>query len=300
MRVLLAAVCLLSAVPACAAIAQSAHLAALEGSGPAVATEPGTGGFGVGLAGLFQDPTSAEKSTGALLSVFHSTYASVDLYHILVAFRAGPRWSLHYAATEIKDLFDTSLTNADPTLGGLRARAILVGLDGTIAAWRALTISAGLSSAGDENVGERQTSTVLRLHARTSLATRATLGIHWTKAAGTLGKSKGRMQADFGIRREFGRLGSGLQVAIQQGALWRYSEVRNGISVGGLVAVDSMLSLRVGIGRYATAFGVSQHEWRTSASLGVTLGAIEVAASYTATRLGLGSGYGISVGYEPR
>ena len=294
-----AAVALSAALALSKAVAQSAHLGALEGSAPASVTEPLVGGFGLGLAGVFTDPTSAPRETGALFSVFHSTYASVQLYHVVAAFRAGPRWSFYYAATEIKDLFDTSLTNIDPTLGDLRARAMVVGVDGAVSVGR-FVLSAGMGSAHDDNVGARHTATVARVHTRVSVWRGSSVGVHWSKAAGSLGATaEGRVEVDFGVRRQLGHATAGLTIAALHGALWKDSEVQSGISAGAHLAIASTVDLRIGIGRYDTAFGVVEREWRRMASVGVALGGVRVAACYTGTRLGLGSGYGVSLGYEP-
>jgi hypothetical protein len=280
-------------------VGQSAHLSALEASAPVAVGEPLTGGTGLGISGLFTDPTSAPRATGALFSVFHSTYASVKLYHAVAAFRAGPRWSVYYAATEIKNLFDTSLTNVDPTLAELQARALLFGVDGAMTIGP-VTVSAGLGCANDDNVGERTTSAVSRVHSRVSLSRGSSFGLHWSKAHGDAGRASGRLQADIAVERRWSGLTSGVTLAVVRGAPWKYTEIRNGIAAGAHVAFASTLDVRLGVGRYATTFGAADHEWRRSASVGIAVAGVRVAATYTGTRLGLGSGYGISFGYEPR
>ena len=112
-------------------VGQSALLSAIEGSVPAPVVEPLVASFSVGLPGLWFDPTSAPQATGAFFSMYQSSYASVRVYHTAMAFRLGPRWSLAYGQSEIPDLFDTSLTNIDPGLSSLRARALWGALDAT-------------------------------------------------------------------------------------------------------------------------------------------------------------------------
>lgn len=280
---------------------QSAHLTALEGSVPAPVVEPMAGRCTAGLAGLWSDPTACPTTSGAFFAFFEASYSAVRLYHGAVALKWGPRWALTYGSTEIRNLFDTSLTNQDPTLGSLRAQAVWAGLDMTIRKGR-VTANTGLAVAGDENVGDRQTSTVARAHLRV-----APFGGDWLtiglQASGPLGGSiagtrSGRQRLDATVRRQGKVVSASLTGAVSRGGLWRYSETRDGVGLAAGVDVLSLASLAVGAGRYATAYGTRRYEWYRSVGASLVVRRIRVSFRYTSTRLGLGSGFGVSLGYE--
>lgn len=290
---------LLGAVNPNALCAQSAHLAALEGSTPSV--EP-TAGVPSGLANLFRDPTLSPRSSGALISVYRTRAAGVGAFHGITAFRWGPRWSLTFASTEIGQLFDTVLTNQDPALTGLRARALIGALDATVS--RQLgSVSVGLAVAGDEMIGDIRGSTLMRIHARMlPLRTnRLSLGVHWS---GVVGGSLphaagGRRQADVVFTQDFGSLRASAAFAFYRGAHWRYSETIGGYAVSTRFEAFSTVHFDLGAGRYRASYGAESREWECSAGGGLIIRNLTFDIRYTRAVFGLGSGYGITLGYEP-
>jgi hypothetical protein len=280
--------------------AQSAHLSALESSAPAAVVEPLAGAFGSGVGGLFGDPTSAPRDVGALFGMYRASYAGVEQFHAVAAFAWGPRWSLAYATNQITDLFDSSLTAQDPSLANLRARALWTALDATVARGR-LAGSGGVALAADENLGPVETSTIGRLHLRASLARGLSLGVHSSFVlGGTIATpAGGRHALDATAYHTVGAVTGALTVAVSRGSLWDLSETRGGVGLAGRLNVAGMLDVAVGAGRYETTYGATRSEWQRSALVGVRVGAIRFSARYTASRLGLGSGYGLAVGYEP-
>lgn len=283
--------------------AQSTHLSALEGSAPPSVVEPTAGAARAGLAAVWTDPTASPSATGGFFSVYQSAYAGVRLFHAALAFRWGPRWSIIYGSTEISDLFDSSLISQDPGLANLRARAVWGGVDATVVRGP-LSASLGLALAGDENVGDFQTGTVARSRVRFSPLRSGMLSIaaQWSGAiGGTLAANpSGRQQVDMMMTRGPEDLLVTLSAALSRGSYWKYSENVGGYAVAARVSALSRLDLGVGLGRYATAFGATRHEWQRSVSGGLRFTNLRLGVRYSSTRLGLGSGYGASLSYEPQ
>ncbi len=281
-------------------VAQSALLSAIEGSAPAPIVEPTVASLSVGLPGLWFDPTSAPRATGAFFSIHRSSYAAVQVYHAGLAFRLGPRWSLAYGQSEIPDLFDTSLTNIDPGLSSLRARALWGALDATETIG-SFAGSVGVGLAEDDNVGDFQSSTVARVAMRLSPLDGVSVGLRVARGIGGSlpAEPAGRVQLDAAASRNLGDVTVSFGAGAARGALWHYAETRNGFGVAALVTVASRLSLGVGAGRYTTGFGATTHEWDRSAVAALRVSSVHVAVRYTSTKLGAGSGYGASIGYEP-
>jgi hypothetical protein len=281
--------------------AQSAHLSALDGSAPTPVVEP-IAHLPIGISGVFGDPTMSPRATGAFFSLYNASYASIRLFHGAIGWRWGPRWSLSFASTEIESLFDSSLTRQDPGLNGLHARALMGGLNATIGS-RWLAASVGVGIASDDNVGDVQTSTVVATHLRVSpFARRVSLGMHWTSTAGGSLNARpgGRRGVDVTISHDLGPVTATVTGATQRGAYWRYSEVTGGSAVAARFAFLSQFELSLGLGRYETSYGASRHEWQRSLAAGLILRNVRFSVRYTSTALGLGSGYGVSLGYEPQ
>jgi hypothetical protein len=279
----------IAALPS-ALVAQSALLSAIEGTAPPP----------IGLPGIWLDPTSAPpRATGAFFSTYQSSYAAVRLYHAGVAFRAGPRWSLAYGQSEIPDLFDSTLTHIDPGLSNLRAQALWGALDATTGP-RWLTGSAGLAFARDENVGDVRTSTIARMALRISPWRTVTVGLRTARAIGGSlpAEPAGSIQADAAAGRMWGTVAVFVGGAVTRGSLWRYGETRDGFRFGGSATVASRLTVAIGAGRYATAFGATTHEWDRSAVAALRVATVRLAVGYTSTRVGAGSGYAVSLAYE--
>lgn len=299
----LRAVCLVAYISAAprALDAQSGLLTAIEGSAPAPVLEPTAGVFSFGLSGLWFDPTISPRTTGAFFGVYQATYASVRVYHAAIAFRAGPRWSIVYAQSEIPDLFDSSLTSADPGLASLRARAVWGALDAT-AAWRGLTGNLGVGLAEDDNVGDLRSSTVGRFGLRVGLWSWLSVGIRGARVVGgsVPAEASGRLQLDALATRAIGDVEWSVAIGAMRGLLWRFSETRSGFGVTTVFTVASRLDLGVGAGRYTTNFGATGSEWSRSAAAGLRVASVRVGVRYSSTQLGAGSGYGISIGYEPQ
>ncbi len=278
---------------------QSALLSAVEGSAPAPVVEPTAGVFPAGVAGLWSDPTSSPRVTGAFFGVYQASRASFRIYHAAVAFRWGPRWSVAYGQSEIGNLFDTSLTNIDPGLASLQARALWGSLDGTVS-WRRLSGSLGIGLAGDDNVGDVQSSTTARVYLRVSPLRGVSIGVHTARAIGgsVPNTHRGRSNLDVLVTRRGAFLGVSMAAAVSRGSFWRYAETNGGVALAALVTVASRLELGAGAGRYTTTFGATSVEWYRSAAAALYLRGIRVGVRYTGTELGAGSGYGISIGYE--
>lgn len=282
-----------------AVCAQSTHLIALENAAPTV--EP-TAGVPQGLISVFRDPTLSPRATGALISMYR-TRTALQVFHGITAFKWGPRWSLAFASTEIGQLFDTSLTNQDPGLSALRARALIGSLDATLVE-KLGSVSMGLAVAADELIGTVSGSTLLRIRARMfPLGTEAlSLGFHWSGVVGgTLPAAPGgRSQVGVGFAHDWGAVRASTALALYRGAHWRYSETIGGYAISARVEILSSLHFDVGAGRYRTSYGVESHEWLRSASGGLSIKNLTFDVRYTSTALGLGSGYGVTLGYEPR
>jgi|SRR5882762_1170126 len=282
-------------------VAQSTQLSALDGSVPASAVDP-IAQLPTGISGVFGDPTLSPRVTGAFLSMYNASYASVRLFQAAVGWKLGPRWSVSIASTEIGGLFDSSLTRQDPGLASLRAKATLGAIDATTGT-RRIVASLGVGIAGDDNVGDRQTSTLMRAHVRLSpFGQNVSFGAHWASVVGGSVQERpgSRRGFDISISRALGPLIARVTGARQWGSLWRYSEVASGSAVAATLVVLSQVDLSVGLGRYETSYGASRYEWQRSVAAGLLLRDVRVSVRYTSTALGLGSGYGVSVAYEPQ
>src|SRR5438128_3365895 len=280
--------------------AQSALLSSLESSVPAPVVEPTAGVFAIGLPGIWSDPTTSACVTGAFFGMYTGTYASVRIYHVTAALRLGPRWSFTFGQSEIANLFDSSLTAVDPSLATLQARAVVGNLDAT-ATWRNISGSLGAGFASDENVGEALSSTTGRAHLRMRVLPWLSVGIREARVlGGSLPANRsGRLDVDAVVTKKLGLVVGSLAAAASRGALWRYSETDGSFSFAALATLASVLDLSAGIGRYVTTFGARDIEWYRSVSAGLHLGSFRVGVRYTGTDLGIGSGYGVGVSYEP-
>lgn len=284
-------------------VAQSALLTALEGSAPAPVLETTATGLTRGLASLWADPTADPTATGLLFGASHASYASVRVFHTTVAWRWGPRWNVTLASTNLGDLFDTSLTNQDPSLSALRAQALWGRLDATLRLSH-LAMSLGVALAGDDNVGVMRSSTVTRSHFRVFpfRDDRVAIGVQTSRSIGgsVPAREGGRHVLDLTAKQPVGRSSVGLTVAMTRGSLWRYSETTSGYAVAGQVSLLSRLDLGAAAGRYATTFGTSRAESYYALSGALQVAAFRLGTRFTSTRLGLGSGFALSLAYEPR
>jgi hypothetical protein len=282
--------------------AQSSLLTALEGSAPAPVLEPAVAALTKGLAGLWSDPSVDARAVGVFFGVQRASYASVQVVHAAIAFRLGPRWSLAFASTDLGNLFDSSLTNQDPSLSSLRAQAAWGRLDATITLPRFVT-SLGLALAGDDNVGVSQSSTVARVHVRiTPFQTdRIMVGLQGSRAVGgsMAAQPSGRRSIDLTFKRAIGASSLSIAAAASRGALWRYSETQIGYALAAQWDAHSRLGIGAALGRYSTTYGVSRWEWNRSVTASLRVGRLRLGTRYTSTRLGLGSAFGVSLGYEP-
>jgi len=303
MRFWPAAVIAFCGVPVLAvASGQSTLLTALENSPPAPTLDPIAAALTRGLAAIWTDPTAAPRTTGLFFSMSYASYAAVRLFHGGVAFRLGPRWSIGYASSDLGNLFDSSLTSQDPTLSSLRAQALWGRVDATFGP-RRVAASLGLALAADDNVGVSQSSTIARAHLRIRpLGTdQIALGVQLSRPIGgsVPTSPKGRGSVDLTVTRSFGPSSLSMTAAASQGSLWHYSETRGGYAVGLQVSIHSQLDLGAAVGRYMSAYGASGSEWSRSVSAGVRIGNLRVGTRYTSSRLGVGSGFAVSLGYEP-
>lgn len=260
-----------------------------------------TGMFNPGLGSLWSDPTSSPGTTGALFSVYRASYSSARVYHALLAFKLGPRWSTTFGSTEISNLFDTSLTNQDPSLASLRARALWAGLDATVKI-RLMAAAIGLAWAGDDNVGDVHTSTVARAHLRLYPPgiTGVTFGLHASKAiGGSLPSDGSGMQwVDLAWEHRGDGLSGSVVAAFSRGSLWRFSETVGGFAVAIKCRILSGFDLTTGLGHYKTSFGARSGEWSRSIAASLRIASLRAGVRFTSTRLGLGSGYAVSLSYE--
>lgn len=290
------------AAPTGLGVSQSTLLTAIETSAPAPTLEPTAAALTRGLAGVWGDPTAAPRTTGVFFGVQHAPYASVQVFHAALAFRLGPRWSLAYASVGLGDLFDTSLTNQDPSLLRLRAQAAWGRLDATFTLPR-LATSIGVAIAGDDNVGVFQSSTVARGHVRLFpfRTDRVAIGVQGTRPIGgsVPASSEGRRSIDLTIRQTIGGSSLSVAAAASRGSLWRFSETRTGYGVAAQLSVLSQLDLGAALGRYGMSYGASRHESYRSVTATVRVATLRLGARYTSTRLGVGSGFALSLAYEP-
>ena len=114
------------------------------------------------------------------------------------------------------------------------------------------------------------------------------------------GERPGEQRFDLVASRRFGALSLGLSLAASRGRLWRYSETRGGYGGALQMSVASHLDLALGAGRYATTFGALSHEWYRAAAATVHIADFRFSVKFVGTELGLGSGTGLALGYEPR
>lgn len=284
---------------------QSTLLTALEISHPAPTLDPTAVALTKGLAALWADPTAQPRATGLFLGMSYASYAAVRIFHGGVAFQLGPRWSIAYAASDLGNLFDSSLTNQDPTLSSLRAQALWGRLDATFGP-RWATTSVGLAVAGDDNVGVFQSSTVARAHVRIRPfgADQFGIGAQLSRPIGgsvpISTEGEGRASIDLTVTRRLGRSSVSVTAAASRGSLWRFSETRGGYAVAAQVSILSQVDLGAALGCYSPRYGASSSE--SSASLTGTLhvGNLALGTRYTSSRLGVGSGFAVSLGYESR
>ncbi len=280
---------------------QSSLLTALETSPPAPILDPIAGGPTHGLAVIWGDPTSNGEATGMFFGVLRGNYASIRVLHAGLAFRLGPRWSLSFAQADLGNLFDTSLTNQDPGLAALHARAVWGRFDGTIRLPR-LTTSLGLALAGDDNVGVFQTSTVGRAHVRVFPLKGELLeiGVQASRALnGSVPVGEGRWAIDVTLTRPIGRSQLSATVATFSGNLWRYSDTRQGSFAALRLSVLTQLELGVAMGRYSPQFGQPAAISYRAASAAIRVGNLQLATRYASTLIGIGSGLALSLSYEP-
>ena len=282
------------------AVGQSSLLTGLETTTPTPTLEPTAFALSKGLAVLWSDPAADTRATGILFSAYDASHASVRVFHAAVAFKWGPRWSLAYAGLELRDLFDTSLTNQDPTLSALRARAGWGQLDATFRLPR-LTAAIGWGIAFDENVGVMQSSTLVRTHLRAYPLQSEVLavGLQLTRSAGGSVPTHpaGRQAMDVTISQPIGSSLLSITGAASHGRLWRYSETGSGYGLAVQLTILSQLDLGAGLGLYSTTYGSSQSEWYRSATAALRVGALRLGTRYVSTRLGVGSGLGLSLAY---
>ncbi len=280
--------------------AQSTLLTAIEGSAPAPVLDPLANAVTRGLAALWTDPTTDPQATGVFFGMSRGSYASVDMFHAVTAFRLGPRWSVAYGSTGLGDLFDSSLTNQDPTLSSLRAQSVWGRLDATLGQ-RWIAASIGLGWAGDDNVGVFQSSTIARAHLRVTSfkSPSVTVGLQSSHAIGgsVPARRGGRQAVDVTLHRPLGPHALSLTLGASRGALWRSSETLAGYGAGAQGILFDQLEVGASIGRYGTAYGASRAEWYRSVSAAVRVGRVRFGTRYASTRLGTGSGFALSLEY---
>lgn len=281
---------------------QSSLLSALEGSTPAPVLEPTATALTRGIAGLWSDPTADPQATGLFFGMSHASYASARVFHGAIGFHLGPRWSLAVASADLGNLFDTLLTNQDPALLDLRARALMGALDATISRKHA-SVSLGFARAADEMIGDTRSSTLMRIHARfLPFGTdELTVGVHWSGAAGgSIAPARGgRKQADVVLTRRAGPFRLATSVAYYQGAQWRFSETVRGYAVSARFEAFSVVHFDLGASRHRVAYGAESYASQRAVGFGLEMGNLTFDMRYSNTALGFGTGYGISFGYEP-
>jgi hypothetical protein len=255
------------------------------------------------LAALWTDPTTNPHTSGLFLGMSRASYASVQTFHAVVAFRLGPRWSVAYGSTSVGNLFDSSLTNQDPTLATLRAQSVWAGLDATLGPpWMTATI--GLAWAGDDNVGVFQSSTIARVHLRIApfRARSVTFGLQESQAIGGSVPSRGggRQGVDVTVNHSLGPAALSLTLGASRGAVWQLSEAVAGYGAGAQGILFDQLEVGAAVGRYKTAYGASRAEWYRGVSAALRVGRVRFGTRYLSTRLGIGTGVALSLEYDPR
>jgi hypothetical protein len=165
--------------------------------------------------------------------------------------------------------------------------------------WVTFTRDAGALKVGQLRGG---LLAICRIDARLAATSWLSVGVHHSGVIGGSieAASHGRQRIDLLASRRAGSLRFSLGAGVFIGSLWRFSETRSGFAMDGAVVLPSRVELGLGVARSATRFGGTNHEWSKSVTAGVHLAAIRVGVRYADTALGLGSGYGVSVGYEPR
>lgn len=283
------------------AVSQSSLLSALEGSAPAPVLDHTTQAITRGLAALWVDPTVDPRAKGLMFSVTQNSYASVEAFHGILAFTLGPRWTIGYGSTRLGTLFDSSLTNQDPSLLGLRAQSGWGQLDGTLRA-RSVTTSVGIGWAIDDNVGVVQTATIARAHARFApKSTNLSVGFqHSQSVGGSVPRGKSQQGFDVTFRQPLRHYSFSITVGMRRGGLWKSSETTSGYGLGALIELLDQMNVSAALGRYRMAYGSSLNESYRSFGASMRIGAIRFSARYSNTFVGLGSGFAGSVAYEPR
>ena len=219
------------------------------------------------------------------------------------AFLLGPRWSVAYGSTSLGDLFDSSLTNQDPTLASLRAQSGWARLDGTVGQ-RWVVANIGLGWAGDDNVGVFHSSTIARAHLRvTPFNSRSvTVGLQTSHVIGGSVPSRGagRQAVDVTVKQGLSPAVLSYTVGASRGALWRLSEALNAYGAGVQGILFDHLEVGVSMSRYTTTYGASTTEWYRAASAAVRVDRVRFGTRYVSTRLGAGSGFALSLEYGRR
>lgn len=283
--------------------AQSTLLTAIEDATPAPVLSALTSVMTGGVAVLWSDPTADPRATGLFFGMSRGSYASVDMYHAVTAFRLGPRWSAAVSSVSLGNLFDSSLTNQDPTLSSLHAQAMWGRLDATLEQhWMSAAI--GLGWAADDNVGAFQSSTIARAHLRVvPFPSRSvTIGLHADQTIGGSVQSRrgGRHAIDVSVKQRFGAAAVSFSIGGSRGALWRFSETVSGCGAGAYAVFLDQLEIGAALGRYTAKYGPSGYEWIHAVSAAVRVRSVRFGARYTSTRLGIGSGFALSLEYGPR
>jgi len=280
---------------------QTTLLTALEGSAPAPVLDPLTNSVTRGLAALWTDPTTDPQAAGLFFGMSRGSYSSVDMFHAVTAFRLGARWSVAYGSTDLGNLFDSSLTNEDPTLASLRAQSVWGRLDATLG-HRWLAGSVGLGWAGDDNVGVFQSSTIARGHLRItpSKSRSVTVGLQASRAIGGSVPSQGggRLAVDVTVNESLGPAALTFTLGASRGALWQLSETLAGYGAGAQGVLFGQLEVGAAVGRYGTTYGASRAEWFRAVSAAVRVDRVRFGTRYRSTRLGTGSGFALSLEYE--
>lgn len=295
------AVLLLGLAPLAGSWGQSVQLTALQGALPAPVAQPFPLGLPYGLAGLWDDPTSAPTATGAFFSVQQSSFSGTKTFQGVVAFRLGPRWSLIVGQVAVGDVFDSSLTAADPSLSGLETQAVTVGSDVTVPLGR-LLLSGGVSYAGDQNAGDIRSSTLGRVQVRMnafSAGWLSLLGNFETQVGGSIGRGGAKVGAAILVTPHVSdAITLTASVGMSHGDLWRYAETSSGFGAGGEITFLSTLSLSAGYGMYSTTFGAGAHQPFFAVGTSLAVGRVHLGFRYMNTQVGLGAGYGFSLGFE--
>jgi len=166
-----------------------------------------------------------------------------------------------------------------------------------------VTGSVGVGFAGDDNVGVYRSSTLLRMHLRVFpfAGDRFAIGFRDARAiGGSVPERKGGRQSyDVTVTRAFSGYSLAVTAAASRGAPWRYSETQVAYAVAAQLTILSQVDVGTGLGRYRMAYGQAGWEGYGTLSMSVRVGSLRLGTRYTHTRIGLGSGFDLSLGYEP-